>query len=47
MHKMMLAALLLLSACATNRPTDDSAQDSTGPTVYGQVGVSVDHVSTH
>jgi len=47
MHKMMLAALLLLSACATNRPTDDSAQDASGPTVYGQVGVSVDHVSTH
>ena len=34
-----------LSACATDRPVKDTEEVSDGPTVYGQISVSVDHVS--
>ena len=46
-------ALLLLpvlalgfSACATDRPVEHTEAASHGPTVYGRISVSVDHVST-
>jgi hypothetical protein len=43
--KKMLVLLVLLSACTTNRPAEDSEEGSSGPTIYGQLSVSVDHVS--
>jgi uncharacterized lipoprotein YajG len=49
MRKMLVLAVLLLAACATDpTPQDrDKTQESSGPTVYGQVSVSIDHISTH
>ena len=45
---LLLAVLAIgLSACATSRPVKDTETTSDGPTVYGQISVSVDHVSTH
>ena len=46
---LLLVAVLAiaLSACATSRPVKDTETTSDGPTVYGQISVSVDHVSTH
>jgi hypothetical protein len=40
-----LVLIFLLSACTTNRPDEDSEPTSSGPTVYGQLGVSVDWVN--
>ena len=39
---------LALGACSTNRPGPVAVADtpSNGPTVYGQLSVSLDHVST-
>jgi len=46
MHFITVAALLaLLAACAGNPPQDDSTTDDDGPTVYGQVGFSIDSVT--
>ncbi len=43
---LLLAVLALgLVACATDRPVTDTEEVSDGPTVYGQISVSVDHVS--
>jgi hypothetical protein len=36
---------VLISACATYPAGEDTESHSSGPTVYGQLGVSVDHVS--
>ena len=43
---ILLAMLVLLSGCATDPPAEGAAAESSGPTVYGQLNVSVDHVST-
>lgn len=45
---LLLAVLAIgLSACAGSRPAvKDTETTSDGPTVYGQISVSVDHVST-
>jgi hypothetical protein len=45
-HLVLLAIVVLLSGCATDPPAEGSAQESSGPTVYGRLGASVDHVST-
>jgi hypothetical protein len=37
---------LLLTACSANRPVDEAAKGSSGPTIYGKLHVSIDHVST-
>ncbi|WP_295884312.1 hypothetical protein [uncultured Thiohalocapsa sp.] len=48
----LLLWLALLGACAADGPSrapatsDSDAADSDGPTLYGRIGVSVDHVST-
>ncbi len=43
---LLLPVLVLgLSACATDRQVQDADETSDGPTVYGQISVSVDHVS--
>jgi hypothetical protein len=41
----LILALLVLSACATDPSREETRQGSPGPTVYGQLGVSIDHVS--
>lgn len=41
---VLLAAAL--TACATSQTTGERAQATDGPTIYGQISVSVDHVST-
>ncbi len=50
--KLIIPLLLLgLSACASQQPQEqpqERSQDSeSGPTIYGQVSGSVDHVSTN
>jgi len=41
--KVMLSILLLmLTACATDRPPENTAEGSSGPTIYGQLSISVD-----
>jgi len=42
---LMLIALAL-SACASQRAVEEPEAASTGPTVYGTISVSADHVST-
>jgi hypothetical protein len=42
----LLALSLGLSACVLDRQVKDPESPSDGPTVYGKVSVSVDHVST-
>ena len=37
--------VLCLSACAASRQVGDTEEVSDGPTVYGQISVSVDHES--
>ena len=43
----VLVVALGLSACAFDRQVKDTEPASDGPTIYGRVHVSVDHVSTH
>jgi len=43
----LLALSLGLSACVIDQQTKKPEPASDGPTVCGQVSVSVDHVSTH
>jgi hypothetical protein len=38
------ALALLLAACAGNPPPNASDTADEGPTIYGQLGVSVDYV---
>jgi hypothetical protein len=45
MRYLALTALLLAS-CANAPPAEDTDTASSGPTLYGEVSVSVDHVST-
>jgi len=45
MKKAMLSLLILLSACATKGPPEDSDEDSTGPTIYGQISLLAGKVS--
>ena len=44
----LLVVALALGACSTNRPGPVAGTDtaSDGPTVYGQLSVSLDHAST-
>jgi hypothetical protein len=44
----LLAVALALGACSTNRsgPVASADTPSDGPTVYGQLSVSLDHAST-
>lgn len=42
--KIILTLLVALSAYATDRPSDDSGERSAGPTVYGQLSVSLDRI---
>lgn len=44
---IILFAALLLSACTTDQSNKDRDKESSGPTVYGQINMSVDHVSAH
>jgi outer membrane biogenesis lipoprotein LolB len=44
---IILFAALLLSACTTEQSNKDRDKESSGPTVYGQINMSVDHVSVH
>jgi hypothetical protein len=41
----LILALLALSACVTDPAREETGQGPSGPTVYGQLGVSIDHVS--
>jgi len=34
-----------LTACVSQPPAEDTASADSGPTLYGQLGVSVDHAS--
>jgi hypothetical protein len=43
--KYILVLLITLSACATNPPPEESEDGSSGPTVYGQLSVSIDYIS--
>ncbi|MCG6863741.1 MAG: hypothetical protein LJE70_21170, partial [Chromatiaceae bacterium] len=36
---LMLALVITLSACTTNRPAKDSEEGTSGPTIYGQISV--------
>lgn len=46
MKKLALLVLLaLMLGCATDRPSEDPERGSSGPTVYGQLSVSVDNIS--
>jgi hypothetical protein len=45
MKLAILVLVIMLSACATDRPPGDCEKCSSGPTVYGQLSVSVDRVS--
>jgi starvation-inducible outer membrane lipoprotein len=44
---VILLAAVLLSACTTNPSQKDRDKESSGPTVYGQINMSLDHVSVH
>jgi len=44
---LVLVLVLGSSACVLDRQAKDTETLSDGPTVYGKVSVSVDHVSTH
>jgi len=46
MHKIVLATLLVLSACATDRPREDAEEGTSSATVYGQIAISGDYIST-
>ena len=35
----------LLAACVRRPQAMDTASDDSGPTLYGQIGVSIDHTS--
>ena len=44
-NKVFISILLFgLTACATDRPPDNTAGSSSGPTIYGQLSVSVDNI---
>jgi hypothetical protein len=45
--KFILSTLLvsLLVACASQPGAEDAASDDSGPTIYGQLGVSIDHAT--
>lgn len=45
MRYSILMLVVVLSACATDRPAEDTHEESSGPTVYGQLSVSVDRVT--
>ncbi|MEA3642122.1 MAG: hypothetical protein VBE63_19595 [Lamprobacter sp.] len=44
---LILTTLLigLLAGCVSQPQAVDTASDSSGPTLYGQLGVSIDHAS--
>ena len=42
---LLLVLALALAASATDRPVKDTEKVSEGPKFYGQISVSVDHVS--
>lgn len=45
--KWLLSTLCvgLLTACASQPPAEDTASADSGPTLYGRLGVSIDHAS--
>ena len=45
MKYLALALVVMLGACATDRPAEETKDTSSGPTVYGQVSVSVDRIN--
>jgi ADP-ribosylglycohydrolase len=45
MKLAVLILLIMLSACATDRRPENTEEQSSGPTVYGQLSVTVDHIS--
>ncbi len=45
MKYTILVFLIILSACATDRPQEDNREESSGPTVFGQLSVSVDRAT--
>lgn len=46
MKLLIPLVLLCLTACAISQPPEQAAEQSTGPTVYGQLSGSIDAVST-
>jgi hypothetical protein len=44
----LLVVTLALCACSTNRPASVASGDTTsdGPTLYGQLSISLDHTAT-
>jgi hypothetical protein len=36
---------VLVAACASQPEAEDTASGDSGPTIYGQLGVSVDHAT--
>lgn len=46
MNKIVLATLLILTACATDRPREDTDESTSSATVYGQIAISGDYIST-
>jgi hypothetical protein len=47
LRALLLVLALGVSACVRDQQVKDAEPASDGPTVYGRVHVSVDHVSTH
>lgn len=47
MKPILLLALLMLAACATQVPPEPAREAASGPTIYGQLSTSVDHISVN
>jgi hypothetical protein len=47
---LWLVAACMLGGCAADAPrpsADDESATSSGPTIYGRIGVSVDHIKVN
>jgi hypothetical protein len=45
MRYAILMLLITLSGCATERPREETEEQSSQPRVYGQLSVSVDRIN--
>jgi len=43
---LLIAILLILTACASDRPREDTEESTSLATVYGQIAISGDYIST-